>query len=143
MTSPEMNSNPEEPKMDINHPLFDTAFEYTNLMTGEHLTAPFEASVSGMHNEFFGIGKVVGVIEEIPIIELKDIHDPEGDDYYLTGLETRWVAPVHPEILRGMEGGYLPLSSVAKYRIYLDERKAEQIADNDFLNDIGIDPDLF
>jgi hypothetical protein len=140
MNSPEMNSIPEEPKMDINHPLFDTAFEYINLMTGEHLTAPFDAAVSGMHNEFFGIGKVVGTIEGVPIIELKDTTDPEGEDYYLTGLETRWVAPVHEEIIKGINNGYLPISSVAEYKTYLDEQNAEQVSDSQFLKDIGIDP---
>lgn len=128
-----------ESAYDKQHPGFLAEYEYANSDTGEVFSAPFPVAVFGIHKEFFGVGRVVGNIDDNPVIEVLDRDD--GQPYYVMGSESWWTAPIPEEIVDNMTAGVLAIDSVAAYRKVEDEYwgKNEQ-ADNSFLNNSGIDP---
>ncbi len=130
----------KEPPVGREHPEFVAAYAHINRDTGESCTVPFPAAVFGIHHEFFGVGKVIGSIEDNPVIEVEDRDD--GEPYCIMGYDSWWTHPVPQEILDKMASGELTIDSVASYKTRLDDDlEATESADRDFLEDCDIDPD--
>lgn len=68
------------------HPNFEVIYEHTNRDTGEHFSAPFPVAVFGIREEFFGVGLVIGNIEDNPVIEVQD--RDTGEPAYVMGYES-------------------------------------------------------
>lgn len=135
------NLSPEnEPASNPQHPDFVAEYEHTDRITTITYSAPFPTAVFGINKEFFGVGKVVGNINDNPVIEVLD--RDSGDPYHVMGYESWWCTPIPDEVIDGMASGALIIDSVASYRQAQDDHWAtEEIADNTFLGDLGIDPE--
>jgi hypothetical protein len=60
------------------------------------------------------------------------------------GYESWWRTPVPDEVIENMTSGKLAIDSVAAYRQRQDDYwKTTFIADEEFLNDAGIDTETF
>lgn len=131
-------STPNTPQ----HPNFEARYEHTDRETGDQFTVPFPAAVFGIRDEFFGVGKVVGSIDDNPMIEIQD--RDSGEPVYVMGYESWWRTPVPDEVIENMTSGKLAIDSVAAYRQRQDDYwKTTFMADEDFLNDAGIDTESF
>lgn len=137
------SSNQEkEPANDRSHPNFVESYTHTDRDSDstEIFVSPFAVSVFGIHKEFFGVGQVIGAIDDNPVIEVIDIED--GNPYCVMGYESWWKCPVPSEIIDGIASGELAIDSVATYRKTQDEYwETIQSSDAGFLSDNGIDPE--
>jgi hypothetical protein len=129
----------KEPVIGRDHPDFVPQYAYENPETGDTFTAPFPAVVFGIDQEFFGMGKVIGLIRDNPVIEVEDRDD--GLPYYVMGYESWWACPTPEEILDRIASGELTIDSVAAYRTRQDDHwAAVEESDKEFLEDTDIDP---
>lgn len=134
------NSPEERQVMGREHPGFVAEYAYDDRESGESHTAPFPVAVFGIHQEFFGVGNVIGVIDDNPVIEVQDRDD--GKPYFVMGYESWWTHPVPDEVVEGMASGELTIDSVAAYRTKQDDYwDSVCMADGNFLDESGIDPD--
>jgi hypothetical protein len=108
--------------------------------TGETYVSPFPVAVFGVHQEFFGVGQVVGEINDNPVIEVLDRDN--GQPYRVMGYESWWRCPIPDEIVDKMATGELTIDSVAEYRQTTDDYwKTIEMSDDSFLEESGIDPE--
>jgi hypothetical protein len=129
-----------EHEISHSNPDFQQSYTHEDRETGEVVQAPFPAAVFGIHQEFFGVGRIIGNIDDNPVIEVQDCEN--GQPCYVMGYETWWRYPVPDEIVDGLMDGSLAIDSVAEYRRDSDASYAEMDAQNEtFLDDNGIDPD--
>lgn len=134
------NRGEQEPAMGRNHPDFLGLSVHIDEETGETYTSPFPVAVFGVNKEFFGVGQVIGEIDDNPVIEVLDRDD--GQPYCVMGYETWWTCPVPDEIVDNMASGELTIDSVAAYRQAQDDHWATtEMGDASFLDDSGIDPE--
>ena len=127
--------------MNRSHPDFVPLSVHTDRETGVTYTSPFPVAVFGIQEQFLGVGRVVGEIDDNPLIEVQDCNS--GDPYYVMGYESWWTCPVPDEIVEGISSGRLATHSVAAYRQAQDDYwKAVDIEDASFLDDNGINPEL-
>jgi len=129
-----------EPHINPQHPEFVPNYECKDRDTGIIFNAPFAAAVFGINKEFFGVGKVIGNINDSPMLEVQDVET--GQPCYVMGYESWWTAPVPDEIVENMANGTLAADSVTQYQQRQEDYWSSiQIADGDFLGETGIDPD--
>lgn len=115
-------------------------YEYENQEDGITYTSPFPAAVFGIHKEFFGVGRVLGLHNDNPVIEILDRDD--GQPYYVMGYESWWTCPIPDEVVDNMANGRLKIDSVAAYRQSQDDYwKTVEMGDDTFLDENGIDPE--
>jgi hypothetical protein len=139
MTSPE-HAHDESIPMNRDHPRFIAEYVYPSLATDDIYRAPFPVSVFGVNKEFFGVGRLIGNIDENPVIEIED--KDSGKPVCIMGYESWWASPVHEEILELLVSGLLEIDSVAAYRQRQDDnRPFTEAGDQTFLDEFGIDPD--
>jgi|GEM_PF-5936625 len=113
---------------------------HTDRETGETFVSPFPVAVFGIHQEFFGVGRVIGEVDENPVIEVLDRDN--GQPYRVMGCESWWRCPIPDEIVDKMATGELTIDSVAEYRQATDDYwKTMDLGDASFLDESGIDPE--
>ncbi len=130
----------EEPSIGRSHPDFNPVYTHTSRDDGIEYTSPFPVVVFGIHEEFFGVGNVIGNVRDNPIIEVQDCDT--GETHYVMGYESWWTCPPPEEILDKMATGELTTDSVAAYRTATDDYwRTVEMGDDEFLNEAGIDPE--
>jgi hypothetical protein len=135
-----MSSPDSDPADNRSHPDFMECYEHTDRETGETFVAPFAVAVFGIHKEFFGVGNVIGSIDDNPVIEVLDRDD--GQPYCIMGYESWWACPIPDEIIDQMASGELSIDSVAAYRQAQDDHWATvEMGDRSFAEEAGIDPE--
>lgn len=126
--------------MNRNHPEFAEGYSHTDRDTEQVFVSPFPVAVFGIRREFFGVGNVVGSIDDNPVIEVQD--RDSGQPCYVMGYESWWTCPVPDEIVDQMASGELTIDSVAAYiQQQADYWATTRIGDDSFLGDSGIDPE--
>lgn len=135
-----MESDSEQQRDDINSEVL-RPYVFHEHEAGKTHVSPFTVTVSGLGNEFFGTGRVIGQIKGNPVIEVVDCINEQP--YLIMGYESWWTPGTVQEVLDKVQSGELHTDSVADYRRSLDERdRLAKAEDEAFLLKSGIDPNL-